>query len=461
MAKFFTPTKLSENIRETPEGFLLCLNVQICRTGWQEYGPGETPIEVGPDGIVNIYRDAKEVFRPQTIASFQAKSFTVKHPEEFVKPENWKELTYGTIQNVRRSDERDEDGNECLLADILVTDEIAIGLIHQGLREVSCGYEAEYEETGEGEGRQFNIIGNHVALVEEGRAGSSYAINDHKGKVNDMGNILKDLADQLKKIGKTVDEAASAEEKKSKKTKDESVTPTASQRVEGDVVTDEDAYDALVKGVKDLSDKIDAMSKKSGDEEAPKKKKDDAEDEDEEESEDADENSMEDRMKALEAAVAKLLKTGDADEEESEDDDMSEEDMSGDEDMEEESEDASEEGEEGEKSQKKMGDAARIEILVPGFKAKGKDARAQVLKAFAKTADGKKVLETLGLKKLTLDSKSSVDMTFMAASTIMKAKRGTGLENTKNGSAFTVGDSKSEPMSAEKMNEINAAHWKK
>ena len=137
MAKLFTPSKISENIKETPEGFLLCLGVPICRTGWQEYGYGETPIKTGDDGKVWIHRDPEEVFRPQTIASFNAKSITIKHPDDFVAPENWKELTCGIAQNIRKADETDGDGEEMLLADLLITDEIAIGLIKNGLREVS------------------------------------------------------------------------------------------------------------------------------------------------------------------------------------------------------------------------------------------------------------------------------------------------------------------------------------
>ena len=49
------------------------------------------------------------------------------------------------------------------------------------MREVSCGYDADYEQTSPGKGKQSNIIGNHLALVDQGRAGHAYAIQDHKG----------------------------------------------------------------------------------------------------------------------------------------------------------------------------------------------------------------------------------------------------------------------------------------
>ena len=61
-----------------------------------------------------------------------------------VNPENWKELAVGHLQNVRRGT---GDQSDLMLADLIVKDENAIQLIEDGLREVSCGYDAEYEQT--------------------------------------------------------------------------------------------------------------------------------------------------------------------------------------------------------------------------------------------------------------------------------------------------------------------------
>ncbi len=464
MAKFYTPTKLSENIRETPEGYLLCLDVPICRTGYQEYGAGETPLEVGPSGTVNVYRDEEEVTRAQTVASFQAKSVTIKHPADFVEPKNWQDLTHGVAQNVRVADEKDEDGEVQVLADLLITSELAIGLVRNGLREVSCGYEAEYEQTGEGEGRQYNIIGNHIALVEAGRAGSTYKINDHKGKA-DM-DVFKEMRAKLLGAVKTVDEAEAASKKA--KTKDEPAANNGAMKVEStNKVMDEDAYDALNQKMDAIMDAIKGMGgekppaeDEAEEEEAPaKKEKPAAKDDDEEEpAEDADEGDGEvlSRLKALEAAVAKMLKAqGGAEDEDGEE---AESDMSGDEDEEgEEDVTDSEEGEEGEASQKKKtGDAARIEILAPGLKVgKKQDAHAEALKAAYKTKDGKKVIDTISGGKPNFKSKQL----FLAASEVLKVKRGTGLEGTKSGVGFESFDSKKEDMTAEKMNELNKAHY--
>lgn len=160
----------------TPEGFLFCEGVPIARVGTMMYGPGEVPVPPGPDGVVYIERDEFTLFAADTMASFNGKPVTNDHPEDEVNPRNWTRLATGTVMNVRRGTEEDRD---VLLADLLVTDHTAIQDIMMNKREVSAGYDADYEQTGEGRGRQTHIIGNHVALVERGRCGPRCAIGDH------------------------------------------------------------------------------------------------------------------------------------------------------------------------------------------------------------------------------------------------------------------------------------------
>jgi len=175
--RFYTIERLGPNQSLTPEKFLLCTDVAIARTGEQIYGKGETPIEPGPDGLVHIFREEKEVFSPKTIASANGKSLVNNHPENDVAPHNWTELTIGTILNPRRGE---GDRSQELLADILVTDANAIALVQGGKVELSCGYDANYEEDADvpGKGYQTDIIINHVALVDQGRCGSKCAIRD-------------------------------------------------------------------------------------------------------------------------------------------------------------------------------------------------------------------------------------------------------------------------------------------
>ncbi|MBU9211825.1 DUF2213 domain-containing protein [Burkholderia multivorans] len=173
--RFFTPEILGPKQSLTPSGFLVCHDVPIARTGEMLYGAGEVPVEPGPDGIVRISRTPDEVFRPETIASFEGAAVTMDHPDDFVGPSNWNDLAVGTVMNVRRGTGIEDD---LLLADLMITNQGAIDEVRAGLREVSCGYEAGYEQVGPGRGVQREIIGNHVALVERGRCGPRCAIGD-------------------------------------------------------------------------------------------------------------------------------------------------------------------------------------------------------------------------------------------------------------------------------------------
>lgn len=174
---FYTTEKIGPKQSFTPEGFLLCEEVAIARSGMMIYGPDETPIAPGPDGITKIFREDEDVFRPETVASAQGKSVTNDHPEDDVKPDNWKELTHGIVMNVRRGEGAMDD---LMLGDFLITTPEGIKAIQEGKREVSLGYEADYEEVEQGVGKQSNLIINHVALVEQGRCGPRCAISDSK-----------------------------------------------------------------------------------------------------------------------------------------------------------------------------------------------------------------------------------------------------------------------------------------
>lgn len=181
--RYFTTGQISENISETPEGYLVCSGVPIARLGDMEYGAGETGLGVP----LTIRNTAGVLFAPSTMASFEGKPVTVQHPSPNadptipdVTPDNWKQLAAGVAQSVRAGSGEDADK---LIADLLITDAIAIGLVKSGLREISCGYECELSEPDEnGVCLRTSIVGNHVALVTAGRAGSYVAIRDHKPK---------------------------------------------------------------------------------------------------------------------------------------------------------------------------------------------------------------------------------------------------------------------------------------
>lgn len=229
-----TTAKLSEHLEKTPEGYLLCREAALGRTGVMRYLPEEVSEDItrGFSGReVLVYRDEEEVFAPEALASFEGKPLTLDHPDEDVEPENWADLARGIVTNVRRGAGASGD---LMLADILVTDAEAIEAIENGLRELSCGYDANLEPIRPGVGRQTHIRGNHVALVDHGRAGGRCKIKDEdnmaktKGKKPGWSDRLRRLlrdAEAEEAAAKAVDEEAPQEDENPESPQDEEQAP--------------------------------------------------------------------------------------------------------------------------------------------------------------------------------------------------------------------------------------------
>ncbi|UUZ85656.1 DUF2213 domain-containing protein [Paenibacillus sp. P26] len=165
--------RISPNMTVTPNGFLVCHNVPIARTGAYEYLGRE--IGLDSDDIVKVFRPPEEVFNPAAMASFEGVPLTYNHPPEEVNAGNATVYSRGVVQNIRRGNGEDADK---LIADLVVHDKSLIDQIMNGTREVSCGYMCDYSDNGDGTYAQGSICGNHVAVVENGRAGDKIAIRD-------------------------------------------------------------------------------------------------------------------------------------------------------------------------------------------------------------------------------------------------------------------------------------------
>lgn len=288
-------SQISENISLTDEGYLFCRNIPIARTGVQEYGKEEVPIPplAGKDSVL-IHRLAEDVFAPETVKSFEGKSITLLHPlddgihsdDGFVNPENWKKLTCGVVFNVRQGEENEKD---LLLADFLITDATAISKVKSGLRQVSCGYDARYEEIKPGVGRQFNIRGNHVALVPEGRCGARCAIKDEKKdeKMPKKPSFLERLLakPEVKKAFDEALEEESKDEEKNPKTSDDE--ETKQQIATDDISRLEAKLDELMLMLRSFFEK-EIQDKGNTEDETENKEQDGAEEKQEDEAENLD-----------------------------------------------------------------------------------------------------------------------------------------------------------------------------
>ena len=203
-------TRLSDNLSfRDPEGYLLCLNVPVARTGTQEYLPDELGITgneqltinneqlnvSAESGLIAVYRPEEEVFSPATIASFEGMPVTNDHPPDGVDVSNIRALQKGHAHNVRRGSGAESD---LLLADLIITDPALItAILEDGKREISCGYTYELCEEN-GQYIQRKIRGNHVAVVDAGRAGSRVSIRDRRPAAQACGKPrpLKETKDE-------------------------------------------------------------------------------------------------------------------------------------------------------------------------------------------------------------------------------------------------------------------------
>ena len=171
MAIAYYGATISPNMDKTPEGYLICRNVPINRTGVQVYTAQEVGIPNGGDEAVNVYRLDEDVFSPAALASMEGKDVTRGHPPEMLEASNQAAYSNGHIENVRR------DG-ENTVGDLIIKDPGLASDVENGvLREVSCGYYCKFEPYLDGY-KQTHLVGNHVAVVPRGRAGHDVAIKD-------------------------------------------------------------------------------------------------------------------------------------------------------------------------------------------------------------------------------------------------------------------------------------------
>jgi hypothetical protein len=185
----YLTSPLTDNIHMTDEGYLVIVGCPVARTGWQKYAVKNLPQarakELGidtsnPEASIDLYRPAKEVFHPEFLASLNGKPICDSHPPngEFVDPKNFKKLTCGHLQNVRKGLEPLDDGEWPIIADLVISDHQLIEKVkNKTARDNSLGYDFSIDRDGD-KIIQCSMSGNHDAIVTAGRAGDLVSIQD-------------------------------------------------------------------------------------------------------------------------------------------------------------------------------------------------------------------------------------------------------------------------------------------
>ncbi|ENX58778.1 MULTISPECIES: DUF2213 domain-containing protein [Acinetobacter] len=288
-SEIYTTGQLGRTREITPEGYLLCRDVPIARIGTLMYADGEVPVTADNTGLIIIYRGEDVLFDPITIASAESKPITDDHPDDWVTPDNWKELSKGVGKDVRRGDGVDSD---YLMADLLVMDKETIQKVLDGKVEISLGYDADYTETSKGKGLQSNIRVNHIALVEKGRCGSRCSIGDSfmsKKTTKNKAPWYQSLMGLKRTVDQAVEEAEKTSDSEEEETKDDD------EPEEGKTKTGDSAFQAeMRKFMKTMDKRMSAIEKKK----TKDSEKEETEDDDEPEEETKDGGDLTEAEKA-------------------------------------------------------------------------------------------------------------------------------------------------------------------
>ena len=193
--KILVAEKLSEHRYKTPEGYLICVDSILARTGKQTYNRSEIFGDSENDGLIEVDRKAEEVFSPETMASFENKPICVEHPDVDVNSGNISEFAVGFVRDIHKGE---YEGEPVMLGTLVITDAKTIEEIEEGKHtDLSCGYDCDIEDTENPQ--QRNIRGNHVALCEQGRAGIARIMDSVKDGESTYTEVTKNLEKEAKK----------------------------------------------------------------------------------------------------------------------------------------------------------------------------------------------------------------------------------------------------------------------
>lgn len=252
---------------------------------------------IDPNKMYNVYRPAEELLDPECIESFKLIPFTDEHEllgptEEGLTPAEKKGVQGVTGENVYF-----DTNDGYLKSNLKIFSEKLSDLIQKGKKELSIGYRCAYDLTrGVYNGINYDAIqrklrGNHLALVDMGRAGPDVAVLDHfkftidskeiktmneettakpsleEAVVNGLGAMqeaIRGIAEKLEALAsagaKAADEDVKVEDadtEEEKKTEDENEVAAEM----GDAKEMKDAMDSAVKKVSALEKKVVAMEK--------------------------------------------------------------------------------------------------------------------------------------------------------------------------------------------------------
>jgi hypothetical protein len=162
-------------VEKLDNGYLRC-PARITRVGVFDY-------RLTDGSIRRELRLPEEVFSNDALSSFEDMALTNNHPPVPLNSKNTAKYHVGHVRDVR------QDGETFVGAKVMIMNHDAIEAASGGKRELSCGYRCDLEmKSGVTDGIpgvddglhydaiQRNIRGNHLAIVDKGRAGNEASL---------------------------------------------------------------------------------------------------------------------------------------------------------------------------------------------------------------------------------------------------------------------------------------------
>ena len=208
MNKFYINRSQFQTQKELDgNNFLIAYDVPIAKTGIQQYTREEIGDKNGPPNeLVNVYRDESVFNDPKLVESFDGIPIVYEHPGNGkVDHHNFKNFIVGTVSGVYYKD------GDLFAKKLTIIDKEAIeNVLRKNTNELSIGFRGNVtRESGVFNGEKYefkeNVIhANHLALCENGKAGSYYAINSKKKGTHKM-NFVNESDGESGKLDKNIE----------------------------------------------------------------------------------------------------------------------------------------------------------------------------------------------------------------------------------------------------------------
>jgi len=273
-AAYSRPVTFYDKPERTPEGFLI-VPVVIAQKGVLDYPEFKTKELLGDD-----------IFSDDYLASCDGCPFVVNHPTDEngqpidVNGDNFKKLIDGILYNPQV-----DKANGRVLGLVKIFNPAVCDAVERGdLRELSQGYNCKViEQNGVYDGEKYtrvqsDVVMNHIALVEQGRAGDAVKIlYNNRASVELVPALKKEFEkferrrENMKIKRKNVDEQTTAGKPNPQNTVNEEESEEQQASEDTRMSTLEEKVESLATAVAQLVEKMGGTQ--NADEEDPEKKK--------------------------------------------------------------------------------------------------------------------------------------------------------------------------------------------